>query len=187
MNDFPKLSLDEILNGRTRAQQSVPICLKADVLAEIQELEHKLRNLTTDEDDDRMVPTAGADPEDLARRIRELEAEAEKYTINIRLQAVERSSWNAAVDRNRKEDLDKGTEDLDLNGLAEDMFPQMLVSPEMNSDQRSRFLSGLSEAQWEQIIRAIWDLNRSVTTVGKSVTASQVLTRSAGKQKRDDQ
>lgn len=195
-NDFPKLTLDEILNGRKLAQQTVPICLRADVLGEIQELEQKLNSMASDESDPRMVPVEAGDPVAMAQRIRELEAEAAQYTIPVRLQALPRRGWNALVDRTKVVDETTGQSDLNVGTLAETafmgfdhdgQFHTTLVSPEMDEDQKVRFLAGLSEAQWEQIVKATWDLNRTVTTVGKSVTASRVLTRIDAKPIRDEQ
>jgi hypothetical protein len=194
--DFPKLTLDEILNGRKLAQQTVPICLRADVLGEIQELEQKLNTMASDESDPRMVSAEAGDPVQMAQRIRELEAEAAQYTVPLRLQALPRKAWNALVDLVKDVDEETGKSDLNVGKLAETAFAgfdhdgqrhSVLVSPEMDEAQKARFLAGLSEAQWEQIVKATWDLNRTVTTVGKSVTASRVLTRTDAKPNRDGQ
>lgn len=171
--DFPTLSLDEILNGRKAAQKSVPICMRLDVLADIEEREREIKRLKSDNDDGdvRMVSSNETTAADLADQIRELEAEAQRYTIDLRLTAVDRKHWNAKVDEHTERN-DDGESKLDLSGLAEDLFPDSLVSPAMGAEQRTRFLAGLSEGQWESVLQAIWDLNRRTVTVGKSLTAS---------------
>lgn len=169
--DFPKLSLDEILNGRKPASKSVPICMRLDVMADIEELEREITRLGQDNDDPRLAGANELSAAELADKIRELEAEAQKYTINLRLQAIDRLVWNQKVDEHTEE-LESGEKKLDLSALVVDIFPDSLVSPEMSIKQTNDFLTKLSEGQWEQVMQATWDLNRRVTTVGKSLTAS---------------
>lgn len=172
--DFPKLSLDEILNGRKAAQGSVPICMRLDVMADIEELERQITRLSQDNDDPRMAAGNEESAAELADRIRELEAEAQRYTIDLRLQAIDRDEWHQKVDQFTERDDDAGTAKMDLAALVTDIFPKSLVSPEMSPGQRDDFLAKLSEAQWESVMQKIFDLNRRTVTVGKSLTASFV-------------
>lgn len=171
--NFPKLSLDEILNGRKAAQKSVAVCLRLDVMADIEELERRIAQLKgADDGDARLAAANDDDAADLADQIRVLEATALQYTVDLRLQAVDKAVWKQKVDEHTERDDDTGEAKLDLAGLVEDLFPDSLVSPEMGADQRRSFLAGLSEGQWETVMQGIWDLNRRTVTVGKSLTAS---------------
>lgn len=180
------LSIDQILSAAKLPQESVPICMRADVLSEIGELERRIRVLTADDDDIRMISQHEDNAADLADRIRELEAEADRHTINLRLQGVDRRRWNVAIDNHKAEDEDSGEEKLDLNALVEELFAESLVSPEMGPAEQERFLATVTEGQWEKIVQTIWVLNRTVTTVGKSVTASQVFMRRSAKPERGE-
>lgn len=180
------LSIDQILSAARRPQESIPICMRADVLSEIGELERRIRVLTADDDDLRMISQHEDNAADLADKIRELEAEADRYTINLRLQAVDRRRWNVAVDNHKTEDEDSGEEKLDLNALVEELFVESLVSPEMTPAKQEQFLAALTEGQWEKVVQTVWVLNRTVTTVGKSVTASQVFIRQSAKPERGE-
>lgn len=170
-----ELSIDQILDEAALPQQSVPICMRADLLSQIQERERKILQLKSDDDDLRMVEQSEFTAAELADEIRALEAEAARYTVNLRLQAVDRYKWNKQTDAAKTEDEDSGTEKLDLNALVEAVFDDSLVSPAMSKTQQEKFLAKITEGQWESIIQAVWDLNRTVTTVGKSVTASLAL------------
>lgn len=171
-SDFPKLSLDEILNGRKLAEKSIPICMRLDVMADIEELERQITQLQDDDDDVRMAAANGASAAELADAIRELEAIGRQYTIDLRLKALERSEWKQKCDQFTEEDPDSGTQKLDLAALVLDIFAESLVSPAMGATQRDDFLKGLSDGQWEQVMQGVFDLNRRTVTVGKSLTAS---------------
>lgn len=172
--DFPKLSLDEILNGRKAAQGSVPICMRLDVMADIEELERRILQLKQDTDDPRMAAGNEESAVELADQIRALEDEAQRYTIDLRLQAIDRDEWHEKVDQFTVRDVEAGTAQLDLAALVTDIFPKSLISPEMSPGQRDDFLAKLSEAQWESVMQKVFDLNRRTVTVGKSLTASFV-------------
>lgn len=169
------LSVSQILAARKLATKSLPVCMRGDVLADIQELERQINQLRSDDDDPRMVGANTATAGELAEQIRDLEEEAERYTINLRLQAVERGDWNRQVDLHTDEDPDSGERKLDLAALCVDIFPDTIIAPEMTAGEQTAFLTGLTEGQWEEIMQAIWDLNRKKITVGKSVTASLAM------------
>jgi hypothetical protein len=175
VNDFPKLTIDEILNGRKRPQKSIPICLRLDVMAEIEELERRINTARGNAVDDMRMVAGEDDTAAFADRIRELEAEARQYTIDLRVQAVDRTEWSAAV-AVRTETDDNGDQKLDMAGVVEDVLfmPGTVVSPEMTKDQLRNLIAGLSDGQWERVMKDVFDLNRRTVDVGKSLTASLV-------------
>lgn len=180
MNVKPK-TIDEFLEAADLAQGSVPIVMKASLLAEIEQLEQRIQQIQNAvADDQRLAGSAKEDAADLADRICELQAEAAEWTLDLRLSAVPRLRWTTAVAKYTTQNED-GIEKLNLNGLMQDLFPDSLVSPEMTEVQRTEFLTKRSEGQWEQIITKLWDLNRGGITVGKSETASQVRRTKSGK------
>ncbi len=169
--------LDAIIDGAKTAQESVPLCLRADVLSEIGELERKIQTITADDDDPRMAGANDESAAELAARIRALEKVAEDNTINLRLQAVDKKLWKAKVDEHTEEIEDTGERKLDLNALVTDLLDnhETIVSPSFTPARLTKLLNALSDAQWETILQAVWRLNRTTTTVGKSVTASLVF------------
>lgn len=175
MNDFPKLSLDEILNGRKRPQKSIPICLRLDVVAEIEELERQIQSGKGNAADDLRMVSGEAETAELADRIRELEAVAHQYSIDLRVQALDRTEWPEKVAVYTETD-DTGEKKLNLPGLIEHVLsmPGVIVSPEMTTEQRTNLLSGLSDGQWEKVMNDVFQLNRRTVDVGKSLTASLV-------------
>lgn len=174
-NDFPKLSIDEILNGRKRAQTSLPICLRLDVMSEIEELERRIQASKGTAVDDLRMAGGDADTVVLADRITELEEIARQYTIDLRIQALDKKEWAEKVAQFTTDDGDGGGT-LDTGALTEHVLslPGVIISPEMNADQRDRLIAGLSDGQWETVLKAVWDLNRRTVSVGKSLTASLV-------------
>jgi len=176
-------AFDQMLDGFRPAEESVPICLRSDVLSEIGELERRINVVSADDDDVRMVSNHEEEAAVMADRIRELEAVAEANTINLRLRAVDKKRWRDAVDAHKTEDEGTGVEQTDLSAVAEDVLPESIVSPSFLLDERRRqkLFDKLSDAQWEAVLKAIFRLNRSTTTVGKSVTASNVFMRQSEK------
>lgn len=175
-DDLPELTIDQILSGRKRPQKSIPICLRLDVMAEIEELERQItdrqRGVT---DDDPRLAAGEIETAELADRIRSLEAEARQYTINLRVQAMERTDWAAAV-AVRTETDDEGNKQLDMSGVVEDVLfaEDVVISPEMTTKQLRRLIAGLSDGQWERVMKDVFNLNRRTVDVGKSLTASLV-------------
>jgi hypothetical protein len=173
MNDFPKLSLDEILNGRKRAQKSIPICLRLDVMAEIEELERKITASKGNAVDDLRMVDDTDDVPAMIDRIRELEDTARQYTVDLRIAAIDKKEWSAKVGEHTTTD-DDGNSKLDIAGLIEHVLslPGTIVSPEMTADQRTTLIAGLSDGQWEKVMNDVFNLNRRTVDVGKSLTAS---------------
>lgn len=167
------LTIDQMLSGRKRPQASIPICLRLDVMSEIEELE---RAITTAQgtvgDDLRMVSPEG-DIAELADQIRALEHEAEQYTIDLRVQALDRKEWAAKV-AEFTEDDGEGNTKIDMGVVVEHVLamPGVIISPEMSAGQLENLITGLSDGQWETVIKKVFELNRRTVSVGKSLTAS---------------
>lgn len=175
MNEFPKLSLDEILNGRKRAQKSIPICLRLDVLAEIEELERSIQaEPDAAEDDLRIVDVSNKTQ--YAEKIRELEAIAHQYTVDLRVEALERQQWSDEVGT-YTETQDNGDTKLNIAGLVEHVLtlPGVITAPVMSTDQIRNLIAGLSDGQWERVMNDVFNLNRRTVDVGKSLTASLAM------------
>lgn len=171
--DFPTLSLDEILNGRKLPQKSIPICMRLDIMADIEELERAIQAAQGNAVDDVRMTGTESDVESLTEKIRELEAIGRQYTVDLRIQALDRKEWAAQVAEASTED-DDGNSKLNLSDLTANVLalPGVILAPEMTADQRDRFLAGLSDGQWETVMQGTFNLNRRTVTVGKSLTAS---------------
>jgi hypothetical protein len=179
--------VDAILAGAKPAEESVPICMRADVLSEIGELERQINIVSSDDDDPRMVSEHENTAAELADQIRALEAVAHANTINLRLKAVPKDRWREVVDKHKSEDEDTGVEQTNLTAVCEELFEESIVSPKMSGTRLETFQSTISDAQSESIMKSMWRLNRTITTVGKSVTASQVFMRQSAKPGHDGQ
>lgn len=170
------LPIDQILAGRKLPQTSIPLCLRLDVMSEIEELERQINALRSgvEDDDPRLVGTE-TDAAALADRIRELEEVARQYTIDLRIQALEKKEWAAKVAQFTEED-DEGNAKLDMGAVVEHVLtlPGVIISPEMSGSQRDQMIAGLSDGQWETVLKKVFDLNRRTVSVGKSLTASLV-------------
>ena len=168
------LTVAQMLGARKRPQTSIPICLRLDVMAEIEELERQIQaGGGSSEDDVRIVASNDADAAD---RIEELESIAREYTIDLRIEALDRKVWAAKVAEFTEEDSD-GDKVMDMQALIDHVLrmPGVVASPEMTAGELEDLISGLSDGQWERVMKSVFDLNRRTVTVGKSLTASLAM------------
>jgi hypothetical protein len=164
-----------MLAARKRPQTSIPICLRLDIMAEIEELERKINSAQGNAVDDMRMSGPGDDAAGYAERIRELEALGAQYTVDLRVEALDRKVWPAKVAQFTEDD-GEGNSKLDLAALVVHVLsiPGVIVSPEMTAGQRDELIDGLTDGQWETVMKSVFDLNRRTVSVGKSLTASLV-------------
>jgi hypothetical protein len=173
---------DRLKNNR-RAEFSVPVYLRGDLYAEIQELDIELVRAGT-QPDDRL--SSGADKRAIAERIEALRAEMESSVEVFRLRALPPGDhgWNALVaqfppnDEN-EEDVKAGV-DLDAFNLA--VVRKSIVSPEIDDEDWAAMLdpeTGIADAQFDDLVKAAWRLNKAAVSVPFSSAASRVLGTSA--------
>lgn len=170
-------TLDEMLATAQRPTELVPVCLRADVLAEIQKRELMIREAETDETDSRLAGSgSGPSPADLAQEIRELEQVAADNTYYFTLQAVDSDRWKAGIAAHTKDD---GSQDIDA--ALKSMLFESIAAPAVTQASVTKMLGFLSDGQWAKLGNKLLELNRNVVDVPKSLTAYMTLRESPGK------
>lgn len=177
------LSIDEMLAHQTRPQMVVPICVRGDLTSEIYSLDAQLVEIgkkTLDTLDTRL--TGDPDAKRIAERIKELEAEAKRYTINVTVGALPKIKWAELVAKHPAKT--KGAEFDD--SIYNDAVPACIIDPEMTPEQTEKFLNGvvgedgeqqggLSQGQWDELAGAVHALNAGDGAVPFSRLASRAL------------
>jgi len=160
----------ELLQQRERPQMVTPICLRGDLTSEIYRLDAQLVEIGKGQPNDmRLAGNAAA--KKIAERIKELEAEAKQFTVDVKMRALERGQWSGLVAKHPAKD--KGL-DFDTS-IYNDAIPACIVEPEMDADTMGKFLDGLTQGQWDELAGAVHALNVGDGSVPFSRLASRTL------------
>jgi hypothetical protein len=159
----------ELLQQITLPQMTVKISLRGDLSEEIYRLDAELVELGKKNFDQRL--TGNAEAKVVAQRIKELEAEAEKSTVEVKLQALPRKQWSDLVAQHKPED--KGQDF--APSIYNDAVPACIVEPDLDSDTLGKFLDSLTQGQWDELAGAVHALNVGDGSVPFSRLASRAL------------
>ena len=170
-----------LIMGAKRAEDVVPVCMRADLEAEITELERRIVQLQT-ESQVEASSLAGAQrpPEllELARRQESLQAEMREATVPFRLRALPPRRWTELL---AKFPPRKGNKNDERNGVnvdehAEVMVRECLVFPRLSDAQWMHLLTdALSDGSWNKLVQAAWAVNQRDSDVPFSLAGWQIL------------
>lgn len=178
-------TLNQMLAERKMPERIVKVCLRADVAADIEQREAEIRRLQEEAEGDARL---AGDPrlDELGEQIADLEKVAAEYTIEVRVRALKHSKWKQLVNASVKINPETGKEeDTDLDKLMETAIPLSIVEPEMSQAEMADLLEGLTDGQFGDFYRAVWELNRHGVAVPKSVLGSQARQTSSERQRLD--
>lgn len=182
------LSIDEMLAHQTRPQMVVPICVRGDLTSEIYRLDAQLVEIGKKTLDLDTRLTGDPEAKRIAARIRDLEAEAMRYTIPVTVGALPKLTWAILVGKHPSEDKGRDFDD----SIYNDAIPACIIEPKMTPEQKEKFLNGvigedgeqkggLSQGQWDELAGAVHALNAGDGAVPFSRLASRALQGPDGK------
>jgi hypothetical protein len=165
INDFRAL-----LQQQKAPERVVAICLRADLTAEIEQLEERLRARR----ETVVTATLSGDAEarEIANQIRALEEQAKDATVQIRMRALPRKQWADLVAKHPP--VDDSTE-FNVKTIFDDAVPACIVEPELDRDTLDQFLDRLTQGQWDQLAGTCFALNAGDGRVPFSGLASLAL------------
>ncbi|MBB3666396.1 MULTISPECIES: hypothetical protein [Prauserella salsuginis group] len=155
-----------------RAETSVPICLRGDLVAEWEDLNRQLQERQK-QPRDSLDDDGGMH---LAERMQALSDEMRDATVTLRFRAMPRRDWFAKLAKHPPRDGNQFDKALGLNQDAffEDVIPRCLVEPELDAAELAELLDVLSGAQYQAITNAVWGINGSEVSVPFSPIASRM-------------
>lgn len=177
-------STKDRLKAARLPERSVPICLRGDLVAVIEELEARLKAALEDRAKNGRLSSSAKVREELADAIEANRAEMAEETIVFRLRALAPAKWRALTAKNATKDGG-----LDLLGLMSEAIPASVVEPDdMDAEDWARLMGGEIEEDGEtveiepvipaselgKLIDAVWALNMQGVSVPKSPLASAV-------------
>lgn len=169
--------VDAILAGARLAEDRVPVCTRADLVAEWKRLGRDLAEAkVTDAADPRL---AGGATVALVERMEGLRGQIEASTVEFLLRALPRKRWTDLADAHppRKDAAKVHADDAAMQVNRETFLPALVrastVEPKLRDETWRALLDPdgelLGEQQWRRLWRACWNLNMAEVDVPFSV------------------
>jgi hypothetical protein len=177
----------------------VPICLRGDLVAEVEDFERQLAVVVAGPDDGRMVGTKLSEKR-LAEAITALEEQMRESTVVFRLRALTPARWAAlTAEHPPRKGEDGNVDDRDYIGVNKDTFfpelvRQSVVAPVLDDADWAILFGevepgpadgedtdsgagghGLTDGQFDALCGAAWALNKRTVDVPFSLAASRIL------------
>lgn len=185
-----KPTLDELLAlpaDETRPEKIVALCLRGDLRAEWDRLRAQLD--TAPADDEPSTMAARASKRRIADQLKQVEDEMRAATVEFRLRALPRKRlpgmrpgqvvWHELVERHPPRTGADGKPDrrdtaigVNTDSFFDELVRVSIVEPEVDERRWQALLERLTDAQWDELARAAWSLNRSGVDVPFSRAAS---------------
>lgn len=181
------IDIDAILAGARLPEDQVPVCTRADLVAEWRRLG---RDLTEAKARDAADPRlAGGNTATLVERMEALRAQVDASTVVFRLRALPRKRWAELADAHPPRKEAGGTVHSDDQALGvnrETFLPALVrastVEPQLKDETWAALLDPegdlLGEQQWRKLWRACWNLNMAEVDVPFSVAGLLTMERS---------
>lgn len=168
MPDFASL-----LAGAKLPERSVPICMRADLVADHEAADRELEALLD-------APTGKFNDGrgELKERILRLEAEMKAATYTFRLRALPGAAFRKLVAEHPPRRTDDGGVDqrdaigVDISTMFNALVQVCVIDPAMTDDQLERLQEALTDKQWDLLATAAWNLNTRAVDVPFSRAAS---------------
>lgn len=162
--------INEILGSIKLPERVYPLCLRADLRGQWEELNRRLRQAEMESADS----LAGGSNGDLAEEVRALESEMAEHTVQIRLRALRSKTWSdLMVKHPPRKGTDDGATNSETFGIA--VLAACSVDPAMSEDQAGQLVDALTQGQWNDLQTILANLNNGSVEVPKSSLASAIL------------
>lgn len=161
------LIADAQLPGRT-----ISLCLRADLVAELDELEADLRTMRPS---DRL--TGNAEARAVAEKIEALRQRMKDSTVRFRLQSLPPREFQKFVAEHGPRDGNAEDKAAGINTETYffDLVQRCLIGPALDPDQLGQLVLKLSLSQWRELTQAAVDLNIEKISIPFSQAASMLL------------
>jgi len=171
------VDLNALLDDARPAERTVPVCLRGDLNASLQELQRALDEAERTRASSGASLAGGSPSRGIAEQIETLRAQMHSSTAVFTFRALPRRAWTALVAAHPPRE---GNDHDRAMGMNEETFFEALVracliDPVMDDAQWARLDDVLSDAQWQQLTNAAWAINARDVDVPFSSSASRVL------------
>lgn len=169
------MDIEEIIAEVTPVERIVPICLRGDLVAEMELLERQLAQARANDAKVNDVPTAYP----IAEEIERVQGLIEAATRIFRFRSIGGEAWEELAGQHPPSDAQRAEGfDYDLATFHPAAIAASCVDPEMDASQAVRLHKVIGSGQWIQLWNACHQANVGTDRLGKSVSASVTLQRS---------
>lgn len=147
--------ITEVLAQVVRAQRSVPICVRGDLVEKARELHEEYAAALLYDADHNEPDTAPA----VAELIEAAQAEAEAATVTFTVGAVPANVWRRLVAEHPPTDDDLDGWRWNLETFPPAALAAACLDPVMDEVQADALADALSDAQWEKLWNAVLAVN----------------------------
>jgi hypothetical protein len=181
MADQPaEFSIDDVFADAKLPKQSVPMCLRGDLVAAWQDFERRFKQANT-ADEDSLASATSAEAVDLARQMSDLQEQMRASTRVFQLQGLPRSEWRELLKAHPARDEDQT--DFNAETFPVAALAACSVVPKMTLAQAEKLVDMLTDGQWNVLFSHVWMLNAGQVEIPFSLAASAILAVSAPKPK----
>lgn len=161
--------INDILGQVKLPEKSVPLCLRADLLAEFEDLDQQFKIAR-----DNPAKTLGnKEAAEIAQVMQATREQMQASTETFHLRALPRRQWSDLLKKHPSASGETGEFDPDTFPVA--ALAACCVTPAMSEDQAGQLVDRVSQGQWNTLWLAIIELNIGAAEVPTSVSASAVL------------
>jgi len=163
------LDIEQIIEQARPTERSAPLCLRADLYAEFDELNEQLRAMRENANKDASLADS-SDAVRIAQRLDELAAEMQANTQTFVFQALPRTRWVAMIKKHEQPD---GS--LDMQKFPVALIAACSKTPKVTEEQAGRLLDKIAQGQVDALYLAAWQANTKLVDIPKSLLASEIL------------
>lgn len=178
-------SIKEQLQAAKRPEHVVTVCLRGDLVAQIEDLDNQLHR-TREEEQAASAPgkRMGGKSQSLqiAEQIEKLRTEMAESEVSFRLRALSKDRWRELKHEHEAGEDATGVNQrlgVDIDTLTPALLPMVTVDPEMDADDWRQLEQVVSGGDWQRLGVAAVMLHEMGVDIPKSALASLV------RQKRD--
>ncbi|MFF4417096.1 hypothetical protein ACFYY8_31635 [Streptosporangium sp. NPDC001559] len=170
-------AIADIIGSIKRPEKTVPICTAGDLVAEFEELERDL-TVAREKPVEAGTLAGGTDPmaTAIAQQIQELRAQMREHTAVFRFQGLSSKAYSDLVAAHPPKEGGKG--DVDWDTFPTALVAACAIEPKMTLDEARQLSGALTQAQWDALYVAAFEVNKADVDVPFSYNASAVLSAS---------
>lgn len=170
------MDIEQIISQAQRPERTVPLCLRADLQSTWEELEREFLKADQEITDDVLPGGASARSAKLAKQMEDVRREMDASTVIFKLRAVNRKTWQMIVRANPPREDGTGSDgQVDEEAFVTSMIAACCVDPVMTPEQAARFRDEVTDGQWQELANVAWQLNKQMTVIPFSLSASTRL------------
>lgn len=143
--------IEDIIAGATLRETTVPLCLAGALQGEFEDLERQLAEVAATVGQS----LAGDDRVGIAERMEQVRAEMADHLVDFRFRALSPLAWSDLM----AEHPGQGGDLVNAATFGPQAIAACAIDPAMTVEQYGRLAAGLTFAQQDKLLAAVWALN----------------------------